>query len=314
MSDAQDSFIHESMPYVDLDFEYSDDESINVGALDRGNNNTPLPSIPNSLIVDELEVNRKGFTRNQKSNMDTDVCSVPSAPNTEVTACPCCLSYIQCTETKRNSNCIIPCNHTQEQKSYFASLMGKVWSDQYNQSRSQEHASKTIASASLEYEIKSVLMESWIEKKGSGRDLFGNKSWKSRWCQLVLARVPNFQVDVPILLVSWHYSMPMPSTIIVLDEKLAISTKHEDSTKFCFDVVAKEKSLTKLMARTFSVSSSEQRDEWIQVINDAIQQFHNARKAYRMREDPLPPTSPKSNTQTNIIHEGDLDGLSLCLE
>lgn len=314
MVDSQDSCFHESLPSVDLDLEYSDDESLNLYSLQE-RNEKPLPTTSNSLIVDELEVNHKGFIRKQDAKMETDITSVPSAPNTEVTACPCCLSYIQCTETKRSNNFITPCNHTPEQKSYFLSLMEKVWSDQSSSlSRSQDHASKTIASANLEYEIKSILMESWIEKKGSGRDLFGNKSWKSRWCQLALARVPNYQVDVPILLVSWHYSMPMPSTIIVLDEKLAISKINENQMKFCFDVVAKEKPMTKMMARTFSVSSSEHRDKWIQGINNAIQQFDNARKAYRMKENPLPPTSPKSHAKKNSINEENLEGFSLCLD
>lgn len=311
MTDAHDS----CFPSVDLDLEYSDDESTTLCNTPEGRNKKVLPPAPNSIIVDELEINQTGFIRNQHAKMKTDSLScIPATPNSDVTACPCCLSYIQCTETKRNSNYIIPCNHTDEQKSYFASLMGKVRSDENRQNRSQEHASKTFASASLEYEIKSVLMESWMEKKGSGLDIFGNKSWKSRWCQLVSCHVPGFQVDVPVLLVSWHYSMPLPSTIIVLDEKLAISKHHEDKTKFCFDVVAKEKPVTKMMARTFSVSTSEERDEWIQGINKATQLFHKARKAYLMKETPLPPTSPKSNAQSNISIEGDLEGLSLSLE
>lgn len=330
MSDTQDSIENdERMPYVDVDLEYSDDESSTSplysanGSPCSGFNLSPSTH-RKTLVIDEIEW--KHFNRNTNSEMMQHISTLTSGTSNDLqknrgTACSCCLSYIQHTGTKKNDrNLIQTCNHTPEQKSYFESVIENLWSGKESKTNSTEHANLVIAKASLEYQIKSVVMESWIEKKGSGLDLFGNTSWKNRWCQLVLASIPGYDVDVPILLVSWHYSMPLPSTIIVLDMKLAIAKHSDDTSRFCFDVVAEDRSFSTSttttsinMARTFALSSLEECHGWISKINSATKEFQKSRKMHRMKSEPLPPISPtqkKSRQSPNV----NLDGLSLCFD
>lgn len=336
MSRTQDSIVHknERMPYLDIDLEYSDDESSAPSLY--SSNESPSPArngfiVPPSkhrktLIVDEIEAN--DFPKSPKSKMiqqhvstSTNSCTLDK---NRTTACSCCLSYIQSGGIKKNNLNLIPCNHSPEQKSYFESLMSKVWSGSASGNESNttstEHANQVMAKASLEYQIKSVLMESWIEKKGSGLDMFGSKSWKSRWCQLVLASIPGYEMDVPVLLVSWHSSMPLPSNIIVLDMKLAITKDSDDISRFCFDVVSEQMSNTTTttssstnMARTFALRSLDERQEWISKINTATRDFQKARKVHRMKNEPLPPTSP-TQKKTWRAPNTDLEGLSLCFD
>ncbi len=130
-------------------------------------------------------------------------------------------------------------------------------------------------------------------------------------------------IEVPLFLSSWHYSAPAPSSIIVLDTKLAVSVEIDDDmnthgnninsnanngTKnysHRFDIVAK----TKSSSRTFSASSLEERNTWVKIINEAVDKYDRAQRASRMSQCPLPPTIPRPVKICRNI--SDLNGLDL---
>jgi hypothetical protein len=39
----------------------------------------------------------------------------------------------------------------------------------------------------VEYNPTRILVEGWVHKKGTGNDLFGSRSWKARYCRLVVS-------------------------------------------------------------------------------------------------------------------------------
>jgi len=96
------------------------------------------------------------------------------------------------------------------------------------------------------YTVIKCLMETWLYKKGSGKDVFGSTYWKPRWCQLVLANINvnvnakhssavgggggtnTIPIPVPLLLVSWHFSLKA-STVIVLRDKITIAVNANDN-------------------------------------------------------------------------------------
>lgn len=51
----------------------------------------------------------------------------------------------------------------------------------------QYHDNPIHATTDFQYTVVKCLMESWLHKKGSGKDIFGSTSWKPRWCQLVVS-------------------------------------------------------------------------------------------------------------------------------
>lgn len=174
----------------------------------------------------------------------------------------------------------------------------------------------------FQYTVTKCLKESWLHKKGSGNDVFGSKSWKARWCQLVLAEIPGYHGQVPLLLASWHSSLPKPSTIIVLEEKIAIPVdalhpnndgKDAEFT-YKFDIVSEihQGGLVSSCTRTFSAVNIDVRDDWVQNINDSICNYGRFKKSLALKNvtSSLPPMSPRSKSYRST-DKSDLEGLDL---
>jgi hypothetical protein len=143
-----------------------------------------------------------------------------------------------------------------------------------------------------------------------------------------LAKVPFYEVEVPLLLVSWHFTMPTPSTIIILDKKIAIGIDALDTSTpeiineciFNFDIVAGgDKSVlpSSSSTRSFSASTKESRDKWVDKINSAISDFERSRKNDRRARSSLclPPIIPRtaSTKKCDAFDDSELDGLDLVL-
>ncbi len=109
--------------------------------------------------------------------------------------------------------------------------------------------------------------------------------------------------------------MPSPSTIIILDTKIAVSIDENEeesipawkssAKQLRFDVVDRAKS----SLRTFSTSSVEERDSWINAINQAVCNYGRAQRNSRLSHVPLPPAIPKPIRITRSV--SNLDGLNL---
>ncbi|GFH48408.1 hypothetical protein CTEN210_04884 [Chaetoceros tenuissimus] len=186
-----------------------------------------------------------------------------------------------------------------------------------------------LQKGNIQFTIEKCLMEDWLYKLGSGKDMFRSKSWKARWCRLVLANVEHEEyqdIPVPLLLVSWHSSVSKPSTILVLEQKNASAVNaaplvngqilgqcndSDPTYQYRFDIAFNEKvdeddSSGSSDVRTFAVKTSEQRDDWVYELNDVI--FHyDAKREERQKRIltsknylPLPPTIPRRFSSSNI--------------
>ncbi len=126
--------------------------------------------------------------------------------------------------------------------------------------------------------IKKSLAEGWVYKKGSSFDLMCSRRWKPRWTQLILlCGVPGFKYDIPSLLTYWNQSSSEPSSIVSLVHvsTMQIDNDTSDGHLFWFTIIP-EGGFT----RIFPVSSNE-RDEWVQVIQIAMRDHQKRMRVYR---------------------------------
>jgi hypothetical protein len=82
------------------------------------------------------------------------------------------------------------------------------------------------------FTINRVLAEGWMEKKGTGNGWFGSTTWKQRWVQLALTSIPGYDLDVPVLHVYWHDSLPVPSMSLNLEKTVVVAGYDGDKPIF----------------------------------------------------------------------------------
>ena len=149
-----------------------------------------------------------------------------------------------------------------------------------------------------------------------------------------MASIPGYDQEVPLLIVSWHFSVK-PSNIIMLESSIAITVdKSENSNSaddniHCFDLVSrkdynhgpsshdsspKNKLSNGKLTRTFS-APLEERDEWVRKINETIDLYEKSRRKSIRHHDErlLPPTSPLRRSPSGRTRNIDLSlsGLSI---
>lgn len=119
--------------------------------------------------------------------------------------------------------------------------------------------------------VKKVLIEGWIFKKGSGQDLICSRWWKSRWAELAIVKLAESEIDIPALLIYWDPSNAVPTSFIRLDGAKVESEDTFNSVKHRhrFKIYPKNCSMEEDV-RVFSTDAN-QRDEWVHVVNVAIQ-------------------------------------------
>jgi len=191
--------------------------------------------------------------------------------------CPCCKAYVHCQRQPQKDKNLLAYNPDRDSSNANAStnsltsLVQSIFSysstendDQHSNLNANAHNATALEEAQryspkqlrhteintsttlrvpeqpVEYTILKCLKETWLYKKGSGKDVFGSTHWKPRWCQLVLANVNvkhsaggggtrnTIPIPVPLLLVSWHFSLK-PSTVIVLRDKITIAVNANDN-------------------------------------------------------------------------------------
>jgi len=153
---------------------------------------------------------------------------------------------------------------------------------------------------------KEVIVKGWLHKKGSGQDMLGTTSWKPRWAELVLSEIVGFDVTVPVLLIYWLPSMPLPSSSIVLDQVVVMPIDQKVSSwdAYCFDIVP-EKNEHQMSDEGMPVTRSFtapllQRNQWVFSLNHTLNEYEKRKakfrsnKAYqeglRTRMSQLPPS------------------------
>lgn len=51
----------------------------------------------------------------------------------------------------------------------------------------EDHMMPGLLQEGMAYSVKSVLVQGWIHKKGTGLDLFASRAWKARWAVLAVS-------------------------------------------------------------------------------------------------------------------------------
>ena len=145
-----------------------------------------------------------------------------------------------------------------------------------------------------------------------------------------MANIPDFEQEIPLLLVSWSVTTN-PSNIIILESSIAISVDQNDAStgennynSHCFDIVSRKdydknndniienKLSNGKLTKTFS-ARLEQRDEWVSKINESVRMYEKSKiLSNRQKEEKLlPPTSPIRNKSGRRLRDTGLNGLSI---
>lgn len=311
----------------DFDLDYSDEESVGEDEVLDSNTanvvtssmckqtsvqkNIPLPIAPTIMIDEVSQVVAKKYRYHHDGNGSCQTLSTSTQEGKQKDS-----DY----DSSSNLEDTVP-DSEQPCSTLIAGIYKSPWSSLKDMFLPANSDNSTRSNASEVHDIEPlhdisvghVVMEGWVKKKGSGRDMLGNKNWKQRYVRLAVAQVPNYQVDVPILLVSWHSTIN-PSMIIVLDSRQAIPVNGDT-----FDIVESSASGKKLNRRpstvkhrpprTFS-SAEEDRDLWVKNINDSIWDYEK-RSFKALNLPPTPPRNPRALRRRRRIDEVELEGLKV---
>mmetsp|Transcript_39150 Transcript_39150/g.80193 ORF Transcript_39150/g.80193 Transcript_39150/m.80193 type:complete len:328 (-) Transcript_39150:956-1939(-) len=302
---------------------------------------SPTPTV--SLVVDELdrncyiggnsnEVRRTASSTPRVVGMDKIKAMKKSAVTlgptdfSSLAPCPCCARYV----VKDGAHQQQQRHHHQQQQQQQAGTDAAVASAPAALASSpsaEDDRNDTALAGSLDstvdYTVTSILVQGWVHKKGTGRDIFGSRAWKSRWATLATASVPGYAVDVPVLLIHWFPTSETPSNVLVLDPARTVVMpidRYPDEEKvvqwntFTFEIVHSKQSDggggvggdDGDVTRIFSVPEKE-RSEWVLAINQSLRDYEQRLKKSKkqeeikkVRSDPSglllrPPLSPRSS-------------------
>ena len=203
-------------------------------------------------------------------------------------ACPCCRRYI--TDDSHGSHCNGKTPHPQLSDGHL-SPGGSISSGDSavgtKDAREDDlHLPGSLRSA-VSYDVKEIIAQGWVHKKGTGKDWLGSRAWKPRWSVLALASVPEYEVDVPLLLIYWWSSSEKPSNVIILSNTVVMPVdryKTDDKVvewnTFAFEVVHTSEENDDKVTRVFSVPEKE-RNEWVYEISQCLLGYEKRLKKYR---------------------------------
>jgi hypothetical protein len=173
-----------------------------------------------------------------------------------------------------------------------------------------------VLGAGVHYVPKSVLVEGWLHKKGTGKDWLGSRAWKARWARLALAKVDGYESEVPIMLIYWYPSSSQASTVILLDDTVVLSLELEDKDRWnshrfeIRHVQKQDTSGSELVATTRTFSAPQKgRDAWVYAISQALLSYEKQKDKHRklaqihraeaiVRRSRSPDGSSRSNSPT----------------
>lgn len=174
---------------------------------------------------------------------------------------------------------------------------------------SNDHVSLALYNSVANGDVFDVIAEGWLWKKGSGNDLIGSRSLKSRWGRLVLILIsPEVAREnslnppyVPVLEIFWHQYSQAPSSIIILDEVDILPVKKVSkggSSTVLWDTSYRIEIISRKSGECIKcvAAPKEQRDQWIKCLEQVVTESDRRKekmkidldRAARLRE--LPPT------------------------
>ena len=309
---------HFDFDHSDLD--YSDEESV----TSKDPIDDQIISLPTaktrSLIIDEIDMPRK--SKLTVGTVSTSPSASPGHDKAKIEE-----PYVICSHVQKTNRLTLQTDGSNENTEFpsMTDLLEAIWPLSPTNSakiKAKNEFGLTVpkTNGSFDYQVKSSILEGWLYKKGTGNDFFRSKSWKPRWCNLVVGSILGHQDEIPMLLVSWHPSMPA-STLFILHSRLAIAIdrKEDDSEDseelFCFDIVApyaktrsrENRDDIQNLSRSFS-GTPKDRNKWVHKINETVKDCERKLSKARRQKSSLPPTVP---SRSSGIALAPLNGLDL---
>ena len=285
------------------------DRNCSISSSNDLNRNTSTPKV---VGMDKIKAMKKSAV------------TLGPADFTSLAPCPCCARYVvkECADGSNQRNHHHHHHLQRQQAATSAASAALVTSPSADDDRNDTTLAGSLDS-SMEYAVTSILVQGWVHKKGTGKDIFGSRAWKSRWATLATASVPGYEVDVPVLLIYWFSSSETPSNVLVLDPAKTVVMPidrypNEDKivqwNTFTFEIVhsngggvGSEGDVT----RIFSVPEKE-RSDWVLAINKSLRDYEQRltrckkqEEIKRVRSDPSgllvrPPLSPRPSK--DVMH------------
>jgi len=173
---------------------------------------------------------------------------------------------------------------------------------------SNDHVSSALYNSVVNGDVFDVIAEGWLWKKGSGNDLIGSRSFKSRWSRLVLILIsPEVAKEnslnppyVPVLEIYWHQYSQAPSSIIILDEVniFPVEKVSKGGSTVLWDTSYRIEIISRKSGECIKcvAAPKDQRDQWIKCLKQVVTESDGRKekmkidldRAARLRE--LPPT------------------------
>jgi PH domain len=234
----------------------------------------PTNIAPAKEADDDSIIDRKEAERASKAYSTYDLIGQIIGPTRliDFASCPCCHSNVDPEEEVKTQ----PLNAAIQEKidnSLITESMSESESDNDCDSVSVI-VPPDLNAAGVLYSTRKVLVEGWLHKKGTGKDMMRSQAWKARWVRLTLARAVGSEIDTPLLCVFWYPNSTTPSNIIQLDATVVISVDIEEkeelfSYRFEIRKASTRANATMPVARTFA-APRKGRDAWVYAISQAL--------------------------------------------
>ena len=213
--------------------------------------------------------------------------------------CPCCARYV----VKECDLSAASVGAPQQQQERQPTSLSLTASPSADDDRKDATLPGSLDPTDTAYTVQSILVQGWVHKKGTGKDIFGSRGWKSRWATLCTATVPGYEVDVPLLIISWFPHSETPSNVLILDpsrtvvmpvDRYPTEEKVVQWNTFTFEIVHSRDDNT--TTRVFSVPEQE-RSEWVCAIQQSLREYEQRlqRKSKASPDLLRPPLSPRSS-------------------
>lgn len=310
-------------------------ELLNASPLLR-KSNRPLPHVLPSFRPNALN----NFHNTPKTSVCATVPSLASYPSSEtkqnIHDVPLFHSYsdvydlVTCSCCQKAQDATIPLSslntmEEQEPRSYHVSLIedtNTMDDDDDDDDDSVYSYPKSVATHPLSgksgvsnegvaYQIKRVVVEGLLYKKGTGSDWLGSRGWKARWTHLALGRVEGYGdfTEVPLLCIARFSSSTSLSTVIVLDSTVAMVSdvpwhkKHP--YRFEIRQASTQQNTSLPVTRIFSAPSRNARGAWVYAMSDALLTYEKEKAKLRLRY-PRRTTFQGINRPTNSVYLDDV--------
>jgi hypothetical protein len=222
--------------------------------------------------------------------------------------CPCCHLTADEFLTLNEPKCLLSRN-----QSRCHSILACESDDEHDYDVDDEANGMTgVLAKGATYRLTRCLVEGILYKKGSGKDWFFSRGFKARWTSLALGRVEGYDMEVPLLCVSWYPKSISASTVIVLDSTVVLAVDLPDKTKWSCHRFEIRHASTKAndslpMTRTFMAPDRKARDAWMYAISQALL-YYEKEKATRRQTTIAPHQQNKSDSnKPNLLRARSFD-------